>query len=217
MSESAPAPSGSIHDESAVVNSAHAAFVKFDADRSGTIDTDELRAALEEAGLVCSEQESGFVLRRYRREGSAALTLEEFTDVVRDVRSQMLKSMLEDRLSLRTQPDVQVALDAWWTAAASALKGPSAGQASARLHRTQYAAVLKKVIKAMTEDYDEARAIQVAQAEAKADCQGRDFLNTEQFKDGMCVHAASQEACERMATTELFRNLCLPTARPSCH
>jgi len=179
---------------------AEAAFMKFDVDRSGTIDAEELCHALAEAGLNVTTEQSKFVLRKYCAEGETTLDLQSFTQVVEHVHSSELKRALTDRMTLRTHPRVSAALDAWWLAAlrpADAATTVSAGRRSSErrgsssfntIPRQQYAAILRKAVVAMTEERS-SRMDKIAEAsaeeEAKRDCRGRDFIEVEGFKDGI--------------------------------
>ena len=115
---------------------------------------------------------------------------------MQDLHSKKLKSMLEDRFALRMHDDVKTALDRWWGAAMHSLErvpNPSGRRnsltAKSRIYFTQYSAVLLKAAKAMTPtaEFDEAAAAKKMDEEAQRDCGGRDFLEAEEFKDGMCA------------------------------
>lgn len=189
-------------EEAMVQQQATLAFAKFDSDNSGRIDANELHNALAEAGYELSEKQIKFVLRKYREGGESGdgvtLGLDEFTDVVRDARSSMLQSVLNERLDLRTHPHVQAALDAWWGAA---MRGaPAAGGGAGRrgstgrrpsmaqgmhVSKQQYGQILKRVFKAMLAEYDEEAVVASVEAEARADCRGKDFMDADMLKDGI--------------------------------
>lgn len=200
--------------EAEVLQKATLAFAKFDSDNSGRIDSEELHHALAEAGYELSDKQIKFVLRKYREGGedggATTLGLEEFTDVVRDAHSSMLQSVLNERVNLRVHPHVQAALDAWWGAAirngsggaapsgAMARRGSTGRRPSMtggmHVAKLQYALILKRIFKAMLAEYDEEVAAVSAEAEARSDCRGKDFLDAEQLKDGMCAAVAAATA-----------------------
>ena len=159
-----------------LVAAATASFHKFDADESGGIDATELRHALTDAGLVVSEQQSEYVLRKYLVEDTEALDLPSFIKVCRDVHSNLLQKLLNDRIALRTHPHVQSALEQWWAAAmhnsaiseeeqpaeqtrnrttskevlAAKLNSKDGGNSlkrAGKCSRRQYAAILKRIFK----------------------------------------------------------------------
>ena len=62
-----------------------AAFVRFDANRSGKLDHRELRAALRELGVDADEREAANVLQRYDANANGRMDLGEFTSLVRQL------------------------------------------------------------------------------------------------------------------------------------
>ena len=197
-----------------LVAAATASFHKFDADESGGIDATELRHALTDAGLVVSEQQSEYVLRKYLVEDTEALDLPSFIKVCRDVHSNLLQKLLNDRIALRTHPHVQSALEQWWAAAmhnsaiseeeqpaeqtrnrttskevlAAKLNSKDGGNSlkrAGKCSRRQYAAILKRIFKAMQGDYDDEVATATAEAESTADCAGRESLEAQRMQDGI--------------------------------
>ena len=62
-----------------------AAFVRFDANRSGKLDHRELRAALRELGIDADEREAANVLQRYDANANGRMDLGEFTSLVRQL------------------------------------------------------------------------------------------------------------------------------------
>ena len=62
-------------------------FFKYDANRSGDVDADELRAALAELGLDASTEQAAAVLAKYDKDRSGALELDEFAKLVRELRT----------------------------------------------------------------------------------------------------------------------------------
>ena len=157
-------------------------FGTFDVDGSGTIDSAELIHALAEAGLVISEKQSEFVLRKYRETGCAELGLDTFTAVLSDLKSG--EGLFEERLSLRTHPLVLSTLDAWWQCALASRDAPIRAQQPSCLRRQDYQSILKRVLRAMFEDCDEDDAKRIAADEAKADCPGA-YLEEQPFMDGI--------------------------------
>lgn len=61
------------------------AFVKYDVDKSGTIDEDELREAMRRLGLRIGSLDSSTVFRRYDADGNGSLDVVEFAVLVRDL------------------------------------------------------------------------------------------------------------------------------------
>ena len=164
------------------------AFNKFDADGSGDIDAGELRLALEAAGLKVSGEQCEYMLRKYDDDRGASLDLEEFSQLVRDLHVNTDESV-QARLNLRTHPQVVGALDAWWDTACTLLSSHELGAAEAtedaQLTHDAYIAVIMKIFKALTDDWDEADAKATAEGEWDHDRKGFDHLDSELFKDGI--------------------------------
>lgn len=55
--------------------------------RSGEIDAEELRAALEELGMVTTPEQAAMVLKKYDVDGGGTLDLFEFDRLIRDIRT----------------------------------------------------------------------------------------------------------------------------------
>ena len=170
------------------VEAARAAFERFDKDSSGTIDAAELRHALEAAGLHVDGDQVAYMLRKYDDDRGATLDVDEFVDLVQGLRGTSVDAM-QQRLSLRTHPDVETALDAWWSAVTrsslSALSEARASGQPVQLGRDNYVVALRKVVKAMTEDYDEEVAEETAYDEWENDRKGFESLDEGLFKDGI--------------------------------
>uniref|UniRef100_F7FW18 EF-hand domain-containing protein n=2 Tax=Monodelphis domestica TaxID=13616 RepID=F7FW18_MONDO len=69
-------------------------FRRLDANRSGTLDADELRRGLEEMGLVLEAQEMEQICKRWDRHGNGTLDLEEFLRALRPPMSQARKDVI---------------------------------------------------------------------------------------------------------------------------
>ena len=151
---------------------ARAAFEKYDEDGSGTIDAFELRAALEATGLTVDGAQVEYMLRKYDDDRGASLDFDEFAALVNDLRSSR-GSATQRRLNLRTHALVQEALEAWWSAAIhssspdwrSAVEEAELTGEAPQLNEDQYTVVLKKIFKAMSEEYDEDEAVATAEEE----------------------------------------------------
>lgn len=169
-------------------------FAKFDANDSGDIDAHELRAALQDIGLVVDSEQVDFMLRKYDDDRNATLDLEEFVQLVQDLKVNTPESV-QHRVQLRTHPAVIEALDMWWqTALASMERDAKTGVESSvpvgELRREQYVAIMSKVSKALLEDWDYDEATAIAEADFEHDRRGRDTLDGELFRDGLFECAA---------------------------
>ena len=180
------------------------AFQKFDTDASGDIDVEELRYALEAAGLSVDDEQSAFMMRKYDDDRGTSLDIEEFAALVKDLRSSQFQS-IQQRISLRTSKHVLHALNVWWDIVLRALADfswptPEAGKrregyrrkgrrgallAADILHHQEYVCVMKKVMRAMTEGMTEEEANEIVEAEWENDRKGMDYLDRELFKDGL--------------------------------
>ena len=122
-----------------------AAFQQFDADGSGDIDASELRRALSAVGLTVDEGQVGYMLRKYDDDRGATLDLDEFAQLVEDIKSAGTSS-LQERLHLRTHPDVVAALAEWWRAALCSLEPtptPTTASAPPVLYHDDYMFVVR--------------------------------------------------------------------------
>ena len=63
--------------------------------RSGEIDAEELRAALEELGMVTTPEQAAMVLKKYDVDGGGTLDLFEFDRLIRDIRAAQEGSLSE--------------------------------------------------------------------------------------------------------------------------
>ena len=63
--------------------------------RSGEIDAEELRAALEELGMVTTPEQAAMVLKKYDVDGGGTLDLFEFDRLIRDIRTAQEGSLSE--------------------------------------------------------------------------------------------------------------------------
>lgn len=95
-------------------------FAKFDVDGSGDVDASELRDALKELGLKLDGEQVDYMLRKYDNNRGATLDIEEFAQLVQDLRMNSADT-LQERLDLRTHASVQRALTMWWMAAERSL------------------------------------------------------------------------------------------------
>ena len=176
-----------------------AAFNQFDEDGSGDIDSRELRAALEAAGLILDDEQALYMMRKYDDDRGKSLDLEEFSSLVEDLRSQQL-SETQQRFKLRTHPRVLEALGSWWDIAVNTglarVPPPSDGsegepkrrmshEGEPVLKKKGYVAILKKIMRAMSQDFDDAEAAEMAEEEWHNDRKGYNYLDVELFKDGL--------------------------------
>ncbi|XP_044526704.1 calcyphosin isoform X2 [Gracilinanus agilis] len=69
-------------------------FRRLDANRSGTLDADELHRGLEEMGLALEPQEIEQICQRWDRHGDGTLDLEEFLRALRPPMSQARKDII---------------------------------------------------------------------------------------------------------------------------
>ena len=166
-----------------------AAFQRYDVDDSGAVDAHELRAALQELGLTVSGTQVEFMLRKYDDDRNATLQLREFAQLVRDMRINTPESV-QRRLDLRSHPAVVDALEAWWSAAMQSMKvqcdasGPRPVEVGQLVH-DQYVVVMRKISKALLEQWDVLEATAIAEEDWENDRRGHDFLDSELFKDGV--------------------------------
>lgn len=124
------------------------AFQKFDADGSGGLDASELRVALKEAGLEVTGDQCEYMLRKYDDDRGATLDIEEFAQLLQDLRVNTDASV-QERLNLRTHPEVAAALAAWWSAASSSLESAqSADVSTVHLTHDVYIVIMKKSARA---------------------------------------------------------------------
>ena len=65
-------------------------FVRFDRNRSNRLDYRELRAALQELGLNTSHQHAATILQRFDRSGAGTLDVQEFANLVRQLKDSQL-------------------------------------------------------------------------------------------------------------------------------
>lgn len=159
-----------------------AVFSRFDVDNSGGIDASELRAALEYLGLRLDGEQCDYMLRKYDDDRGESLDLNEFAQLVEDVRVNTAESMLE-RLTLRSHPHVSAALEGWCSAARAA---PGSNEDTVfMVQHDAYVGIMCKVIKAMEEEWDEEDAMETAEAEWEHDRRGFDHLDAELFKDSI--------------------------------
>ena len=74
------------------------AFNLFDVDKTGTIDSNELRVALRAMGFDVSKADIREIMRDYDRDGTGELKLQDFTDIMtsklqtRDPKEEMLQA-----------------------------------------------------------------------------------------------------------------------------
>ena len=146
-----------------------AIFNKFDADGSGDIDASELRNALQSAGLIVNDDQTAYMLcLKYDDDRGATLDLHEFAQLVNHDISGAQMSGVQERLKVRSKL-VEEALTAWWAAAMNAMnEGTKKGDPRRELAHNDYIRVMKKVYKAMSEDYDEAEALSVLEGSSIA-------------------------------------------------
>ena len=201
-------PSRRQSKEAAVDDDVRAAFELYDADHGGSIDTEELRGALEATGLIVSDDQVEYMLRKYDDDRSGTLDMLEFAKIVRDLRDAR-GSATQRRLNLRTHPKVTEALEAWWSAAIrsstpvwrSALEESHATGEPPQLNQEQYTVALKKIFKAMSEEYDDDDAEDTAEEEWEHDRKGMYFLDSGLFMDGIFELADVRAPCHPKTTT----------------
>lgn len=176
-------------------------FERFDADGSGGIDARELRGALEALGLSVGDSEQcEYMLRKYDENRGATLDINEFSQLVADLRINSVEIM-QARMALRSHPHVLGALDAWWGAAWRSLAAERAHGGSTetefKLKHDPYISIMGKVFKAMVEVWDEDDALETAESEWDNDRRGLDHLDAELFKDSIFELA---DLCENAPT-----------------
>ena len=139
-----------------------AAFRRFDVDGSDSIDSSELQQALEAAGLHIDAAQCSYMLRKYDADRNGTIELQEFVEMASDLRKSTVS--IQERLSLRTHPHVQAALDLWWGAAMRSIEQEAGGgEAEPKLRHEPYIAIIKKIFKAMCDSYDEDEATATAE------------------------------------------------------
>ena len=181
-----------------------AAFQKFDADNSGSIDSAELRVALEAVGLTVDGEQCEYMLRKYDDDRGATLDLDEFSQLVGDMRINSVESM-QARLALRSHSHVLAALGGWWGAVRCSMK---AG-ADCKLEHDTYVSIMCKIFRAMIPEYDPADALDTAETEWEHDRRGMDHLDAELFKDSifeladLCKRACGPTALNQAARLPL--------------
>lgn len=163
-------------------------FNQFDVDGSGGIDATELRDALAALGLsVMDSEQCEYMLRKYDNDRGATLDLEEFEQLVNDMRLNSVEAM-QSRMALRAHPHVLAALDAWWGAAWRSLKAErpaDSEESELALMHDAYVQIMCKIFKAMVEPWDEEDALATAESEWENDRRGLDHLDAELFKDSI--------------------------------
>ena len=185
LSSSCAMPESSAAQSSVFSAADEAVFQRFDVDGSGMIEGSELRKALEASGLDVNDDQCAYMMRKYDDDRNATLDIHEFTEMVCDLRATSA-SGVQARLNLRSHVQVKGALDVWWSAAVRSIElesGPIVGQP--KLRRERYIAIIKKVFKAMSAEYDEAEATSIAESEWESDRRGKDYLDAELFADGI--------------------------------
>lgn len=178
------------------------------------------------------------MLRKYDDDRGASLDIEEFAQLVEDVRAAS-GSSLQSRLNLRTHSAVLAALDAWWATATRYIDvrahSPSRSLAprplsppslpprlrirsflrfraqpmkmrpkdvEPKLMHDEYVAIMKRVFKAMTKEWDDDDASETIEGEWESDRRGLDNIDEGLFMDGMFeVSSASAERPTHAPTT----------------
>ncbi len=167
-------------------DAAAAAFQRFDVDNSGTIDSGELLLALRAVGLVVEESQVGYMLRKYDDDRNATLDIFEFGQLCADLQINSPESV-QARLGLRTHPVVLEALESWWDTALRSMaseqreasKLGSSGVAPRELNRSQYMLIMRKIFKAMMNEWDEGDAMATAEEDWEHDRRGMDTLSAD--------------------------------------
>ena len=109
---------------------AEATFARYDRDRSGSIDAQELRTALRELGLNADATQAASILARFDADRSDQLELGEFKQLVKEMRRFALAGAQSGGAPTRHEPREAAKAAAGEEAAAAEAKATAEAKAA---------------------------------------------------------------------------------------